>query len=562
MPTKKKTSFSERALLYAENILKPDTASDSIPACLYVKQACQRFIDDLGRDDLEYRADEAEKWCEFLEKLPHVKGKWVAKQEKLKLIEYQIFSTCNIFGFYKDGKRRFRDVYIEVPRKNGKTFWVAGIGLGMLTIDGEHGAEIYCGATSKKQAWEVFSPAKLISARLPAFRKKYNVDVNAQTLTILPNNSKFEPVIGNPGDGASPSCAIADEFHEHKSSDLVDTFETGMGARENPLLIHITTAGSDMGGPCYAKRDDLKKILSKSDKDDSFFGMIFTIDEGDDWDTVDAQIKANPSYGVIVDKDFLAGQLLQARRSPTKQAAYKTKHLNLWVGAKSAWMNMLAFQACRKKKLKIEDFKGRECFVAFDLASKKDFASRCVLFPPLEKGGKFTAFFKHYLPEDVILEGENTRYKAWHMDGWIEATPGNVIDFDAIEDDLRTTAKECDILEVPYDPYQATKFSTDMAKEGLLMVEVGATVANFSEPMKEVEKLVFSKKIDFEMDPIIFWMFSNVTAQLDKKDNIFPNKERPENKIDGVIALIMAVNRATAHEVVESSYDERGIMSW
>ena len=391
--------------------------------------------------------------------------------------------------------------------------------------------------------------------KTPKFRKKYKIDANAKSLTILQNGSKFEPVIGNPGDGPSPSFAIADEFHEHKTSDLVDTFETGMGARENPILAHVTTAGSDMGGPCYAKRDDLKQILAGTVEDDSIFGVIYTLDEGDQWDTIEAQIKANPNYGISVDPEALKGQLAQARRSPTKQVAYKTKHLNMWVGAKKAWMNMLAFQACRKKKLKIENFKGRKCIVSFDLASKIDVACRCTLFPPLEKGGKYHAFIKHYLPEDVILEGGNTRYKAWHGAGWFETTPGNVIDFDSIEDDLKELAREFQILEAPFDPYQATQFSTRMMAEGLPMIEVGQTVKNFSEPMKEVEKLILAKEIEFELDPVLMWMMGNVTAKLDKKDNIFPNKERNENKIDGVVALIMAMNRAMAHQETGSLDD-------
>jgi len=550
-------SFSERALLYAEQILKPDSDPENIPACLYVRQAAQRFIDDLGRDDLEFRVSEAEKWCEFLEKMPHVKGKWAAKNLKFKLSPYQIFCTANIFGFYlpESGRRRFNDVYVEVPRKSGKSFWFAAVGNGMLTIDGEHGAEVYCGATTEKQAWEIFKPAKLMAEKTPKFRKKYEIDANAKSLSILQNGSKFEPVIGNPGDGPSPSCAIVDEFHEHKNSDMVDTFQTGMGARDNPLLIHVTTAGSDMGGPCYAKRDDIKQILAGTVKDDCVFGIIYTIDDGDKWDTIAAQIKANPNYGISVDPDFLKGQLAAARRSATKQVAYKTKCLDMWVGGKKAWMNMLSFQACRKKNLKIGDFKGRKCLAAFDLASKIDIASRCVLFPPLTKGDKYRAFFKHYLPEDVVLEGGNTRYKAWHATGWLETTPGNVIDFDQIEDDLKDLAREYQVVEAPFDPYQATQFSTRMMTEGLPMVEIGATVKNFSEPMKEVEKLILAKEIEFELDPVLLWMFGNVTAQLDKKDNIFPNKERNENKIDGVVALIMAMNRAMAHQETGSLDD-------
>lgn len=540
-------TFSERAVRYADEIL------DGRPACEYVKQACQRFIDDLQREDIYLDQDKAEEWCRFLEKLPHVKGKW--KGQKFILSDWQIFCTVNIFGFYvtKTGKRRFKQVYIEVPRKNGKSFWVAGIGLGMITIEGESGAEVYCGATTEEQAWHVFKPAKLICDRLPAFRKKYNIDSNAKTITITSEGAVFKPVVGNPGDGGSPSCAIVDEYHEHKTSDMVGTFETGMGARQNPLMIQITTAGSDTGGPCYAARDDLTQILKGAVEDDSIFGIIYTLDEDDEWDTVDAQIKANPNYGVSVDKDFLMGQLNQARRSAIKQVDYKTKYLNMWVGAKAAWMNMLAYQAC-KKKISLDDFRGRKCYVALDLATKKDIACMAILFPP-ENGEKWTAFVKHYLPEDVINEGGNTRYKAWHADGWFTATPGNITDFSYIEDDLREIKSNHEIISVPYDPFQATYIATRMLEEGFPMVEVGATVKNLSEPMKELDAKILQKDIQFQHDPVLMWMFGNVTAKLDKKDNIFPNKERFENKIDGVVALIMAMNRAVLEKETGSLDD-------
>lgn len=533
------------AIQYAADVL-----DEKIPACEYVKQACDRFNNHMLRalkeDGIWYDQDDVERRCSKLEKYPHVKGKWAAKGERLVMGDWQVFCTVNIFGFKRvlNGVntkfRMYREAYIEVPRKNGKTFWIAGIGLIMLTEDDEHGAEVYCGATNEKQAFEVFTPAKLICSKLPDLREKYGLEVNAKSLTIPSNGSKFEPIIGDPGDGSSPSCGIADEFHEHKNSNQVDTIVTGMGARENPLMLYITTAGSDMGGPCYTKRDDIKSILSGAVDDDSIFGIIYTLDEGDEWDTVEAQIKANPNYGVSVLPEFLEGQLKQARRSALKQVAYKTKHLNQWVGAKAAWMNMLAFQACRKKDLTIDDYKGLQCYVAFDLASKIDIASRAVLFPA-QDGKPAAAFCTHYLPEDVI--NDSTRYTAWHSDGWITSTPGNVIDFAYIEDDLITLAKNYQVLEVPYDPFQATQFSTRMISERLPMIEVGATVKNFSEPMKELEKLILSKDIYFSFDPVLLWMFGNVVARLDLKDNIFPNKERPDNKIDGVVALIMAINR-------------------
>jgi phage terminase large subunit-like protein len=552
------------ALQYAD-----DVTTGIVPACEYVKQSCKRFTDDLVRaldeHDLWFDVQDFEHRCKTIEKFPHVKGKWAAQQKTLKLSPWQVFIMANLFGFKvvkggeKLNKRRFREAYIEVPRKNGKTFFIAGIGLIMLADDGEFGAEVYCGATSEKQAFEVFTPAKLICKRDPDFREHYGIEPNAKSITISKNGSKFEPVIGDPGDGASPSCGIADEFHEHKTSNLIDTFITGMGAREQPLMLFITTAGNDVGSPCYDKRNEVIDILKGTFEDDSIFGIIYTIDEKDQWHTLEAQIKANPNYGISVNEDFLQGQLKQAIRSSAKQNAYKTKHLNIWVGAKTAWMNILAFQLCRKKSLNLNDFKGDPCYIGVDLASRTDFASISIVFPPHNNRSNYAVFCKHYLPENVVLDGENTRYKSWHANGWITATEGDVIDFDYIINDIEEISKNHNVVEIPYDPFQAAQFAQTMSAKGFEMVEMRQTYANFSEPMKETEALVLKKQIYFQKDPVLLWMMGNVTAKIGIHDDIMPAKEKRENKIDGVVAAIMAIGRAMVDENTDHAYMNRGL---
>ena len=535
--------FVDRAIQYAYDIL-----DNKISSCVYVKQACQRFVNDFDRDDFIFDIAEANRWCGNIETFHHVKGKWAVKKEKLSLSPYQIFCFANMYGWKikATGRRRFRESYIEVPRKNGKTFAVVPIGLGHLTWDNEPGAEVYCGATTEHQAYEVFRPACLLVNSKDSFREKYQLTVNKQIIFVQGTMAKFEPLIGNPGDGASPSCGIADEYHQHKTSALVDTLITGMGARENPMMIYITTAGFDTSSPCYEKRQDVINILSGIVQDDSIFGIIYTIDEGDEWDTVEAQIKANPNYGISVDPEFLAGQLLQARRSASKQSSYKTKHLNIWTGSKSLYFNTLAYQKCRVKNLNIDQFAGRECVMATDLASKKDFACRATVFAPLDENGKYTAFVHHYLPEMEIEEGMGThakKYRAWFADGWIDASPGNTIDFARIEEDIYQDAKKIDLLELAYDPYQATDFAIRLALSGIETVEYGQTVKNLSEPMKFLDALILEGKIEFTMDPVLFWMFGNVTAKIDKKENVFPNKDSHANKIDGVVAIMLALGR-------------------
>lgn len=536
--------YARRARAWARRVVE-----GKIPNGAHAIAACQRFLSDLSRigdPDFPYRlTDDGGRWCEFLEKLPHVKGQWAQRHELLVLSDWQIFCIVNMYGWVHAKKhlRRFTAAYIEVPRKNGKTFMVAGLGIGHLTIDHEFGAEVYCGATTEAQAWEVFRPARMICLRDPDIAEAFGIDVNAKTLYRISDAARFQPVIGNPGDGSSPSAAIVDEFHEHQNSNMIDTFRTGMGARAQPMLIMITTAGSDMGGPCYAVRSDAINILTGAVSDERVFAIIFGVDDGDEWDTEAALVKANPNIDISVSRDFLLGELAQARRSSTKQSAYRTKHLNQWVGAKQAWMNMLAYQACRKRDAAIEKHRGERCIVGVDLASKLDVASVAIFFP--DSGA---AFVRHYLPEDTILKGGNTRYRAWHAEGALIATPGNVIDYERIEDDLKELSAVAQIMEVAYDPFQAVQFATRLEAAGFAMVQYGQTVRNMSEPMKELEAMIINKRIHFDHDPVLMWMFGNVVAKLDKKDNIFPNKERDENKIDGVVALIMCVGRWLTRE--------------
>ncbi|MEO1035218.1 MAG: terminase TerL endonuclease subunit [Pseudomonadota bacterium] len=555
-------TYTERALKYAERVI-----AGTIPACEHVKNACSRFLNDLERDDFAYvyDADRAERCCRFLEKLPHVKGRWAAKKEALCLGDWQVFATCNLIGWVSraTGLRRFRKSYIEVPRKNGKSLWAAGIGLYLLLADNEFGAEVYSGATTEKQAWEVFRPAKQICDRFDDIRDAFGVEVNAKSLFAAETGSRFEPIVGNPGDGASPSCAIVDEFHEHKTSDLVDTMETGMGAREQPLLFIITTAGSDFGGPCYETRSDCIKVLNGTFEDDTVFSLIYTIDEDDDWDTVEALIKANPNYDVSVSAEFLKTQLEAAKRSATKQAAFKTKHLNLWVGAKTAWMNMLAYQRVRRRDLTLADYAGAKACLGLDLASKLDLASLCIwIF-----GSPHRVFWRHWLPYETVYDPEISgtncdRYRGWAEAGDLITTDGNVIDLDMIEDEVKDVCKLLDVQSVGYDPYQATQFATHLLSEGIPMVEVGATVKNFSEPMKDIEAQIVDQNIEVHRCPVALWAMSNVVAAVDKKDNIFPNKETADNKIDPIVAMIMARNRCVHYEDTSSIYEQRGLITF
>jgi phage terminase large subunit-like protein len=547
MTTAKKYPLVKRAEDYARQV-----NAGKIPACKWIKLACRRHFDDKKSSRTRaypYRFEPAlaEKVAKFMQLLPHTKGKWASKRETITLEPWQLFAICVPFGWIrkKDRTRRFRTVIVFVPRKNGKSIIGGGLGLYMFSADGEFGAEVYSGATTEKQAWEVFRPAKLMAERTPALREHFGIDVNAGNLVRMEDGSRFEPVIGKPGDGSSPNCAIVDEYHEHQESTLFDTMETGMGAREQPLMLVITTAGSSIGGPCHQLVRDCERMLEGAIQRDDLWAMLYTIDKGDDWADENVLRKANPNYGISISGDFLLSRQREAMQSASKQSTFRTKHLNEWVGAKSAWMNMLKWQNQPERK-SLSELEGRRCIVGLDLASKIDVAATLLLFPPIEGDPNWHLHGRYYLPEARVLEhmdSNSMRYMEFNSLGLMTLTDGEVIEYEVIKDDLREFAGRFDLEQVPYDPWQATQLAQEMEAEGLPMVEVCQTVQNISEPMKEMEKLALEGRLAHGNCPVLTWMVSNVVAKIDAKDNIYPNKERPENKIDGVVATIMALSR-------------------
>ncbi|MEB0270855.1 terminase large subunit, partial [Pseudomonas sp. 5B4] len=328
----------------AANRWARDVVRGRVPACRYVQLACQRHLDDIVRSKsagFSYKFDgkKAEKKLKLAQMLPHVKGEWAFKRQLITLEPWQKFGLSMTFGWVKkrSGLRRFRESYWEVPRKNGKSVIAAAVGIGMFVLDNEFGAEIYSGATTEKQAWEVFRPARLMVKRSPMLMEAAGIEVNASNMSRPDDGSRFEVVIGNPGDGASPSCAIVDEYHEHDSAALYETMLTGMGARRQPLMFVITTAGSNIEGPCYDMRGRVVEMLEGTVPDDELFGWIWTIDEGDDWTDPKVMAKANPNIGVSVYQDYLVSQQQKAIKNASFQNTFKTKHLNVWVSARTVY---------------------------------------------------------------------------------------------------------------------------------------------------------------------------------------------------------------------------------
>ncbi len=548
-------NYVQIARTYAKQVV-----SGEILACKWVKAACQRQLDDLVRfkgkaspyrfnptliskSGKSYRP--ANNLCAFIERLPHVKG--TLANQPIKLEPWQIFILTTVFGWVQhDGRRRFRRSYIEVPRGNAKSTLSSALALYMLAADQEGGAEVYSLATTRDQARIVFGDAQTMARQTPRFRQRFGVTVGAHNIHVLATGSKFEALSaeGSTLDGLNIHFGCVDELHAHKTRTVYDVVETGTGKRDNSLLWVITTAGSNRSGICYEVRTFVTKLLDGVFEDDSQFGVIFGLDDGDDWTSEEALIKANPNWGISVQSEVLLPLQAKAMQLPSAVNNFKTKHLNEWVNADTAWMDMRAWDACEDSTMDLDAFVGQPCWIGLDLASKTDIAALLILFVHPEIANAYVSFGKYYLPEDTVNGATNSQYSGWMHAGRLVVTPGNVIDFGWIEGELLDLASRFEVRAVAFDPFQATQLSTRMLAEGLPMIEVRPTVLNFSEPMKTLEALVLQKKLVHDGDPVLAWMASNVVAHLDIKDNIYPRKERPENKIDGIVALIMALSRA------------------
>lgn len=548
--------------LYCDRVI-----SGERPACKWEILAVQRHLNDLERQDTDgfpyvFDTELACKIINFGELFPHVKGKWAAQvgsANRIVLEPWQKFNFAMIFGWVHAASRlrRFRIVYLCVPRKNAKSVKAAIIGLYMLVEDGEFGAEVYCGATSEKQAWEVFRPAQRMAMKKPAYRRRYGVTSHAKRLErdaigrdgsgrglSHPDGSRFEPVIGKPGDGASPSCAILDEVHEHPDDTLYDTMITGMGAREQALLLMITTAGSNISGPCYASQKEVERMLegNKGDQNDELYGMVYTIDDPEkEWMTDEGIIKANPNVGVSVGFEYLRARVKDAMRSPRKRSTVLTKHFNVWVTAKNAWLNMLDWNRAVDHTLSVDDFTSEAASLGLDLSEVDDLTASVKCFRRIIDGLDHYYFFgRYYTTEAKVVDHDH--YDEWVRGGYLIDCEGETIDYTLVEEEIGEDAEQFNIARDFYDPTGAAHLAQRVQAEyGIEPVKVAQNFTNFTAPMREFERLLKAGRIHHDGNPCLTWMFGNVVAkETDDGKMMRPVKENRESKIDGAVAALLA----------------------
>ncbi len=537
--------------VYAQSVIAGEVVAGEL-----VRHACQRHLDDLqsGKSrGLRFDLKAAEKAIKFFALLHHSKGEWAGQSFELQ--PWQQFVVGSVFGWKRaDGRRRYTVAHVEVARKNGKSTLAAGIGLYLFLLDGEPGAEVYTVATKRDQAKLTHEESKRMVKASPHLARR--VTVYRDNLNVPATSSKYEPICseGDSLDGLNPSGVIADELHAWKQRLLWDVMETATGARRQPLFLVTTTAGHDRKGIWWERRELCVKMLRGLVENDSLFAYIATLDEGDEWDDESVWAKANPCLGVTVRVEELREKAREAKDVPGKQNPFKRLRLNVPTDQADLWLNMDHWDACGKVDFSETDLQGRRCFSGLDLSATTDLSSLCHVFPPEAEQEPWKAVWRFWLPGDDLHERakrDGVPYQLWAQQGWLTLTDGPVIDYDVIERQVLADAQRFRIESLAFDRYLANQLTTRLLDHhGLPVVGFGQGYLSMSGPSKELEKLVVGHTLAHGNNPVARWMAGCVSVRVDPAGNVKPDKSTSTSRIDGIVALVMALGRAMVAEVV------------
>src|SRR5208337_351620 len=598
-----------------------DVILGTIVAGKLLKLTAKRFIQDLKygpERGITFDRKRAQHVVDFFGTLRHSKGEW-GKGGGLPFIlePWQTFILANLFGFLRvDGTRRFREAHIEVARKNGKTTFLSGIGLYMMVADDEPGAEVYSIATTRDQSKIVFDEAVRMRKKSPYLASR--VASYRNNLSVLETASKFEPQSADYGtaDGKNTHCLIADELHQHPTRLLYDAFKESTVSRTQALCIAITTAGYDTQSFCFTQRKVMENILvgNMSAKDgDAIFAFIACIDDadkdgkgGDNWEDEACWLKANPSLGVTVKLDSLREAAAKAKVDPTALNSFLCKHLNVWTNQEIRWMSPEKWAQCNAagtflspKDLRLaamERLKGRICIGGLDLSAKIDLTAFALVFPPIKEvvekipkpqtrqqiqfrvpiefeekvvspaDPKWSVLVWFWVPEGRIAERvkkDRVRYDVWKNEGYLNTCPGDTINHEFVHNQIVELRKDYQFNDIAFDSWNAQWIANKLKEDGFKPEECRMGYKTMSEPMKELMGIVLGKRLEHYGDPILSWNAGNVSATTDATGSIKPDKEKSKEKIDGIVAVIMALARVCADPTLAqtgSVYSERGII--
>jgi phage terminase large subunit-like protein len=533
-----------------------------ITVCRYTRLAVERHYRDLrdsAAKELVFRIDHAQHVIDFIQKhCRQSKGKWAG--QAISLEPWQQFWIAQMFGWRRvDGARRFRTWYEEVARKNGKSTKLSGLGLYLFAADREPGAEVYTAATKLEQAKITHAESEMMVRQSPGLRQLITSHNNK--LFIDGTSNKYVPLGADAktADGLNIHGGIVDELHAHPSRDLWDVLVTACGSRLNSMICAITTAGANQEGSiCLEQRKYLIDVLEGTHEDDSYGGVIYSLDADDDWRDEKNWIKANPNLGVSVFLDELRGQARKAALVPAALFNFLTKRLNIWTQQAEAWLNLDDWDK-GAEPFDETMLHGRVCYGGLDLASTTDLTSWKLVFPPAGGDPNWYVICRFFVPEDNMERREQkdrVPYRAWAKQGFIIATPGNVVDQEVIRLQVLQDKRDFDQKEVAYDEWNAAKIASELMEDDVRMVKIPQNFQMLTAPTKHLEGLVLSGRLRHGGNPVLRWNAGNVVLLSDSNDNYRPNKKRSRDRIDGIVAVIMAMNRA----LFSVDEDEPGIV--
>lgn len=509
--------------------------------------------------DTQFYYDEvaAQKAVDFFAKFcKHVKGPLAG--QPFVLDDWQERDIVRpLFGWKRkaDGTRKYRRAYIEIPRKSGKSTLVAGLGNYLLTADGELGAEVYSAAADRDQAAIVFDVAKQMVEASPALAKR--VQPYRRSMVVQQTGSSYKVLSADAPTkhGLNASAILFDELHTQPNRELWDVLTTSTGARTQPLVIAITTAGYDKHSICWEQHDYAVKVRDGVIPDDSLLVVIYAAEEKDDWTDPKVWAKANPGLGKSITLEYLKAEAKRAQEVPAYQNTFRRLHLNQWTEQATRWIDMAVWERNTGEPFTAESLKGRECFAGLDLASTTDITALPLLFPPVEEGERWKILWNFWVPRDGMEKRarlDRVPYDVWSREGLITATEGNITDYGIIRRDINDLRGKYNIKEIAFDRWNASQLVTQLMDDGLAMVEFGQGFASMAAPTKELLTLLLGENLAHGGNPVATWMASNVTVRTDPAGNVKPDKGKSTERIDGIVALIMALGRA----IVQPAYQE------
>lgn len=511
-----------------------------------------------------YDERKAQHAVNFINCLKHTKGQW--RGVPFDLLPWQDKIIRDVFGTVKDnGYRQYNTAYVEIPKKNGKSELAAAVALLMTCGDNEWGAEVYGCASDRQQASIVFDVAVDMVDQCPALKKRIKPVMSVKRLVYKPTNSFYQVLSAEAytKHGLNVHAVVFDELHAQPNRDLFDVMTKGSGdARLQPLFFLITTAGTDRNSICYEQHQKAVDLLEGRKIDPTFYPVIYGIEDDADWGLEKNWYRANPSLGHTIDIEKVKNAYNSAKENPAEENIFRQLRLNQWVKQSTRWMQMEKWDAC-DERVDIEQLRGRECYGGLDLSSTTDITAFVLVFPPRTDEEKFIVLPYFWIPDEnlkIRVRRDHVPYDIWEKQGYIKTTEGNVVHYGFIESFIEDLGTKYNIKEIAFDRWGAVQMVQNLEGMGFTVVPFGQGYKDMSPPSKELMKLTLEKKIAHSGNPVLRWMMDNIFVKTDPAGNIKPDKEKSTERIDGAVALVMALDRAIRNENRDSVYDGRGIL--